>query len=206
MPYSFFASPVEFYVFASMFIIFIISEAVIKVYSEINRQRSRTERKRKYFSSIYIIIIVVIVVLFIRSGFSASGHGVLNAAMLLRFPHVFYFLGIVFMLGGTVLRCVSVITLKRAFTVVVQTTDDQKLIKHGVYKLLRNPSYTGILLFVTGAALSLRSVAAAILAVIFFTIFFSVRIKVEEKALRERFGQEFDEYCTKTWKLIPFIW
>lgn len=206
MQYSFFASLIEFYIFVSIFIIFIISEIVIKIYSEINRRRSHTKRKISYFSSIYIVIIGLIVAGCIRLVFLLPDNSIFTIAISLRFPDFFYFLGIFFMFGGTVLRCVSVLTLKRAFTVVVQTTDDQKLIKHGVYKLLRNPSYTGILLFITGAAFSLKSIFAVILSLIYFTIFFGIRIRVEEKALRERFGQEFDEYCINTWRLIPFIW
>ena len=202
MPYSYFASLTEFYIFVLAFIAFIISEVVIKAYSETNRRRSNTKRKTSYVSSLYIVIAGLIVIGCIRLGFNTIFIGAIS----LRFPDFFYIIGIIFMLGGTALRGLAVLTLRQAFTIVVQTTDDQKLIRHGVYKLLRNPSYAGILLFVTGVAFSLQSVAAAILSVIYFTVFFGIRIRVEEKALWERFGQEFDEYCVNTWRLIPFIW
>jgi protein-S-isoprenylcysteine O-methyltransferase Ste14 len=32
------------------------------------------------------------------------------------------------------------------------------------------------------------------------------RIRVEERALTERFGDEYTEYCKKTKRLIPFIY
>jgi protein-S-isoprenylcysteine O-methyltransferase Ste14 len=124
----------------------------------------------------------------------------------LNLPHFFYFIGLTLMLGGLVLRDVSVLTLRKYFTVLVQVTSEQQLIQNGVYKRLRNPSYAGMLLFIAGVAISLRSAISAILSLIIFTLCISIRIRVEEKALREKFGSEFDEYCAHTWRLIPFTW
>jgi len=32
------------------------------------------------------------------------------------------------------------------------------------------------------------------------------RIRVEETALRERFGAEFDAHRKRTWAIIPLVW
>ena len=32
------------------------------------------------------------------------------------------------------------------------------------------------------------------------------RIKQEEAMLAKEFGKEWEEYCKKTWKLVPLIW
>jgi len=32
------------------------------------------------------------------------------------------------------------------------------------------------------------------------------RIKQEEAMLVKEFGKEWEEYCKKTWKLVPFLW
>jgi protein-S-isoprenylcysteine O-methyltransferase Ste14 len=31
----------------------------------------------------------------------------------------------------------------------------------------------------------------------------NARVRVEEKALREEFGEEYDRYCARTWKYLP---
>ena len=31
----------------------------------------------------------------------------------------------------------------------------------------------------------------------------NARVRVEEKALREEFGEEYDRYCAQTWKYLP---
>ncbi|MFB7139381.1 methyltransferase family protein [Gottfriedia sp. NPDC056225] len=201
---SYFSSLVEFYVFTLLFIFFLISEVIIKIYADINRLRSFNKRKSSDVGSIFIAIIGLFGSL--QLSFFLSNDSMSSSVIRLHLPNFIFFFGVFFMLGGVVLRCVSVLTLKRAFTVVVQTTVNQKLIKHGMYKFLRNPSYTGLLLFTIGVALSLRNLTAVILSLILFTVCFGIRIIVEEKALRTRFGQEFDEYCINTWRLIPFIW
>ena len=32
------------------------------------------------------------------------------------------------------------------------------------------------------------------------------RIKQEEAMLAKEFGNEWKEYCKKTWRLVPFLW
>ncbi len=204
MPYSYFSSLGEYYIFGLIFIVFFISEIVIKIYADINRLKSRNKRKSSDFGSMFVAIIGLFGSL--QLSLFLSNNSMSLSPIKQYLPGFFYFFGAVFMIGGIVLRCASVLTLRRAFTVIVQTTDDQRLIKHGVYKFLRNPSYTGLLLFTIGVALSLRNIIAVILSLILCTICFGIRILVEEKALKERFGQEFDEYRISTWRLIPFIW
>ncbi len=204
MPYSYFSYLCEYYIFGFIFIVFFISEVAIKIYADINRLKSRNKRKSSDFGSMFVAIIGLFGS--IQLSFFLSNNNMSLSPIKQYLPVFFYFFGALFMIGGIVLRCASVLTLRRAFTVIVQTTDDQRLIKHGVYKFLRNPSYTGLLLFTIGVAISLRNIIAVILSLILCTICFGIRIIVEEKALGERFGQEFDEYRINTWRLIPFIW
>lgn len=37
-------------------------------------------------------------------------------------------------------------------------------------------------------------------------LYYGIRIKVEEKALYECFGEDFKNYCFRSWRLIPLIW
>jgi protein-S-isoprenylcysteine O-methyltransferase Ste14 len=60
-----------------------------------------------------------------------------------------------------------------------------------------------------GWALSRRTVALAevvttlILGTAVQIKMLGARVEVEEKALREEFGEEYDEYCRKTWRFFP---
>ena len=45
-----------------------------------------------------------------------------------------------------------------------------------------------------------------LLVLLILAICYGIRIKVEEKALYERFGEEFKNYCFRSWRLFPLIW
>jgi protein-S-isoprenylcysteine O-methyltransferase Ste14 len=109
-----------------------------------------------------------------------------------------------FVLGG-VLRLWPVFVLGSRFSGLVAIQRGHTLETHGIYSLIRNPSYLGMLINMLGWGLAFRSwvgvaVAAALLAPI------AVRIRSEERLLREHFGSEYDAYTARTWRLIPGIY
>ena len=112
-------------------------------------------------------------------------------------PHIFYYVGIAFILVGTTLRAVAVWSLRQSFTLSVKT---------GVYRYIRNPAYAGTMLSMLGNAFCFRSVFSPLLVLLILAICYGIRIKVEEKALYERFGEEFKNYCFRSWRLFPLIW
>ena len=84
------------------------------------------------------------------------------------------------------------------------TTAPPALQVRGVYRVSRNPQYTGYLAFLTGVGLARRSSAALALTVGLGSAF-AWWIPVEERALRERFGPAYDDYTatTKRWLGLP---
>jgi protein-S-isoprenylcysteine O-methyltransferase len=118
---------------------------------------------------------------------------------------VFWF-AIGLMWAGIVLRIWAVATLGRHFRIAVRILDDHKLITHGPYRFLRHPSYTGGLMTVFGMGLALFNWVS--LALAFGGIFtgYAVRIRIEEAALRERFGEAFEEHKKRTFAVLPPVW
>ena len=114
--------------------------------------------------------------------------------------------GIVLMLLGTALRWVAIFTLKRYFTVNVTILENHHIVKKGLYKHLRHPSYTGLLLRYLGLGLSYANWLS--LALLFLPLLFSVlyRMRVEEAALLQTFGDEYEEYCRGVKRLIPRVY
>ncbi|GAA0527113.1 protein-S-isoprenylcysteine O-methyltransferase [Rhizomicrobium palustre] len=108
--------------------------------------------------------------------------------------------------AGIFLRSWAVLTLGRHFRTSVRILDDHKLVTSGPYRVLRHPSYTGGLITVFGVGLGLGnwiSLAAAFAGIF---ISYSVRILVEEKALREHFGEAFEAHAKRTWAVLPPLW
>lgn len=128
---------------------------------------------------------------------------------LARFPRPLqaplWWLGIAMMATGMPLRWWSIRILARHFTVDVAIGPDHELVRRGPYRLLRHPSYTGLLATFLGYALclgnwlSLASMAPILLALLW-------RIRVEERVLAAAFPDRYPAYADHTKRLIPYVW
>ena len=104
------------------------------------------------------------------------------------------------------IRWTSILKLKDSFTVDVSIRKDQTIIKDGIYKFIRHPSYSGSLLSFLGLSLVFTNVFTILIIVVPITIAFLHRIKIEENVLTDVIGTEYVEYSKQTKKLIPFIY
>lgn len=115
-------------------------------------------------------------------------------------------IGIALVWAGVALYAWAVRTLGTSFRTSVTLLEDQRLITRGPYRILRHPAYTGGILIFAGIGLAVGnwlSFGAASLAAL---IAYAQRIRVEEMALHERFGTEFEANKKRTWAVIPFVW
>lgn len=116
-----------------------------------------------------------------------------------------FFISAVLVLAGTGIRFRAMTTLGKFFTNAVATQTDQKIIRHGLYKYIRHPSYTGSMVFFLGIGLSTGSVWGFIAVLALMSYGLLKRILVEEKVMMDSFGQEYIDYMNSTKKLIPFV-
>ena len=107
-------------------------------------------------------------------------------------------------LGG-VLRLVPVYVLGKRFSGLVAIQPGHQLETRGIYSVIRNPSYLGLLVTSLGWVLAFRS-GVGILLVATLLVPLVARIRAEERLLREHFGAEYDAYCKRTWRLVPGIY
>jgi protein-S-isoprenylcysteine O-methyltransferase Ste14 len=114
--------------------------------------------------------------------------------------------GIVLMVLGTALRAWSVVILGRNFTVYVQVRDEQPVVDTGPYRLLRHPSYTGLLVVCLGIGLALGNWLALVAVVVVPTIAILLRIRVEERALLAGIGEPYRRFAATRKRLIPWVW
>jgi protein-S-isoprenylcysteine O-methyltransferase Ste14 len=97
-------------------------------------------------------------------------------------------------------------TLGRFFTVAVMTSADQPVIAAGPYRVLRHPSYAGLLLALGGLGLSFQnwlSLAAVLLLPLLGVLH---RIRVEETALAATLGAAYTTFAARRKRLLPFVW
>jgi protein-S-isoprenylcysteine O-methyltransferase Ste14 len=114
-------------------------------------------------------------------------------------------LGIVAIAVGTALRLWAIFTMGRWFTYDVRVTDGQVVVDRGPYRWVRHPSYTGILLVLSGIGLTLTNWLSLLFAVALPVVGLVRRIRVEEAALAT-LGPRYDHYAAGRPRLVPGVW
>jgi protein-S-isoprenylcysteine O-methyltransferase Ste14 len=131
--------------------------------------------------------------------------GVLHLRKEPDLPTYFIPIGIVLMILGIILRIWAVVTLGKFFTMKVTIFSNHHLIDKGPYRLLQHPSYSGVFITTIGLGLATGYLIVLITFLIILGFALGYRIYVEEKALKEEFGEEWIRYSAKTWKILPWI-
>jgi protein-S-isoprenylcysteine O-methyltransferase Ste14 len=99
------------------------------------------------------------------------------------------YVGLVLFVLGSILRLAPVFALGRRFSGLVAIQHGHRLKTDGLYRFIRHPSYAGLLVSCTGLVLIFRC-----------------RIKAEEALLASTFGEEYEAYCRRTWRLVPWLY
>jgi protein-S-isoprenylcysteine O-methyltransferase Ste14 len=120
--------------------------------------------------------------------------------------NVLLYLGSALIVIGMIIRFIAIRTLGKFFTVNLAIHGDQSLIKAGLYKHIRHPSYSGSLLSFVGFGLSLNNWISLIIILVPILVTFINRINIEEKLLLEQFGSEYEDYKKRTKRLFPMIY
>jgi protein-S-isoprenylcysteine O-methyltransferase Ste14 len=122
-----------------------------------------------------------------------------------EFNFTIFITGFALFVIGLILRWVAILSLKRSFTVKISILENHQLKTDGVYRWMRHPSYTGLLLYYFGLGLVMNNVISILLLLLVNGLTLYQRIPLEEKALSEHFGEQWDSFAAKTKRLIPGI-
>jgi protein-S-isoprenylcysteine O-methyltransferase Ste14 len=117
-------------------------------------------------------------------------------------PHI----GLLIILLGMLFRFTAIWSLGRLFTVDVTIRENHYVKKDGMYRIIRHPAYTGMLICFIGYGISQNNLISLIVIVLLITAALLYRIKIEEAVLVERFNEEYSDYMKKTWRLIPCVY
>ena len=77
------------------------------------------------------------------------------------------------------------------------------LMTKGPYLLSRNPMLTGIFVYLIGCCIILWTWQSVVVFVA-FVIIMLVQVRTEEERLRRDFGEEYEAYCKKVGRFLPF--
>jgi protein-S-isoprenylcysteine O-methyltransferase Ste14 len=111
-------------------------------------------------------------------------------------------LGVALFAAGGALRIWPVFVLGNRFSGLVAIQSGHALVTTGIYRIVRNPSYLGLLLTALGWALAFRSGVGVLLFVLLIPPLVA-RIRAEERLLTLHFGEEYRTYARRTPRLLP---
>jgi protein-S-isoprenylcysteine O-methyltransferase Ste14 len=160
-------------------------------------RRHGTEIKKKERGSGRLISVSVVVSFIVAFSFALSG--------ITLMPSWVFYLGIVVVILGMIVRQWSIAVLGRFFSPTIGVQEGQKIVDRGPYRLVRHPSYTGILLILVGVGLAFQSLAAILVILFMFSVAYGYRMSEEEKVLVLELGEEYVKYMKRTKRLIPYL-
>jgi protein-S-isoprenylcysteine O-methyltransferase Ste14 len=114
-------------------------------------------------------------------------------------------LGVALFAVGGALRIWPVFVLGHRFSGLVAIQSEHALVTGGIYGVIRHPSYLGLFINSLGWSLAFRSGVGVILT-LFLILPLLARINAEEELLHSNFGADYNEYRSRTWRLIPGIY
>ncbi|MGB3343917.1 MAG: isoprenylcysteine carboxylmethyltransferase family protein [Aequorivita sp.] len=144
-----------------------------------------------------ILFVVLQFVLFIAFVFEVG-------SMRIYFPVILFWIGVVMLVLGALITLIAVLQLNVHLSPFPSPLPGSRLIVKGVYKFVRHPIYTGIMMGFFGFAIIADSgyklMVAAILSILFY--FKSI---YEEKRMVEVFSG-YLEYKQRAGRFFPRLW
>ena len=118
-------------------------------------------------------------------------------------PEYLRTIGLIVSIVGVIILIISLLQLSKNLSPFPSPKSNSQLIQTGLYKYIRHPIYTGILISFIGNSFFAGSVYK--LAITFIlVILFIFKSKYEEKKLSEKFG-EYALYREKTGRFLPKV-
>jgi protein-S-isoprenylcysteine O-methyltransferase Ste14 len=114
-------------------------------------------------------------------------------------------IGLAFTVFGLGLIFWSGVALGKMYSTHVTVQEQHYLVTSGLYRWIRHPRYLGVITLAFGSAFLFRSWPMLVVCIPLIVILL-MRIKNEEDVMRKEFNEEWEDYCMRSWKLIPYLY
>ena len=185
-------------VLVASLLIWRVMEAIVDIRT-LRRLRAGARGQDKGSRAILICLITLGILLGAWAAFRVPATAITSARTFL------FWLGILLIYAGIAFRLYAIHVLGASFTTTVAVAPEQTVIQTGPYRLIRHPSYTGLLITLLGLGLSSTNWLSLLVLMGCALLGLSYRIHVEEHVLQEHLGQQYQEYMRRTKRLIPFV-
>jgi protein-S-isoprenylcysteine O-methyltransferase Ste14 len=175
----------------------VASEAVIAVATRTGKSGGKVRDRGSQLILWVVIVVAVATCDWMRRIMPANMFG--GAAWLKT-------VSVVVLAAALAIRWTTVFTLGKSFSANVAIRQSQKMMRSGLYRMVRHPSYLGLLMVFVAIGIHSRNWISLAVAIVPTTTALIYRIQVEEMALREAFGEEYVQYSRVTKRLVPGVY
>lgn len=117
------------------------------------------------------------------------------------------------LLVGTALLAISLwlfhhshVDLGTNWSVTLELRESHRLVTEGVYRRVRHPMYSALLLYGVGQAVVIPNWAVGPSYLVVMVLLVALRLGPEERLMRDHFKDEYDAYASRAKRLIPGFW
>jgi protein-S-isoprenylcysteine O-methyltransferase Ste14 len=114
--------------------------------------------------------------------------------------------GVVCLAVGLWLFARSHADLGTNWSITLEVREKHQLVTHGIYRELRHPMYSALLLYSIGQALVVPNWIAGPSYGVAMALLCVFRLGPEERMMQEEFGKDYEAYRARTKRLVPGIW
>lgn len=191
--------------FAMTFIFFMVAIVgrVIKQYQLTGDYglRAKWHPTSKMENIVSVIAIMTLIGAFVLSAFVSF----LEFDVQLELGFYWQMVGVGICLIGTMLTSISQMQMGKEWRIGVDNNEQTNLVTQGIYSCIRNPIYTGVMIFCLGQLILIPHwIMLTIVACGYIAIELHVR-KIEEPYLESLHGEKFLEYKKTAGRYIPSI-
>ena len=111
---------------------------------------------------------------------------------------------LILFIASAIIGVTAIINMKISnLNIVPELKDNHKLATNGIYKYIRHPMYTSVILLCLGFLLT-EITTVNIIAMLVLIIDLFLKSRLEEKLLEQRFNS-YKDYKNSTYRFLPFI-
>lgn len=113
-------------------------------------------------------------------------------------------LAIVLLVAGAFFGIAGAVALGKARTIYPEPRSGARLVRHGIFRVVRHPLYSSLIFLSFGWSLAWHS-GAGVVAALVMAAFLDAKARHEEQRLRLRFP-DYEAYAARVKRLLPWLY
>ena len=113
--------------------------------------------------------------------------------------------GLILTIAGLAFAVWARLCIGRNWSALIHVKQDHELMRRGAYGIVRHPIYAGLMLSTLGTAIA-HGELSGFIGFVLVVAAWGYKARLEERAMLEQFGDEYERYRENVKAFVPFVW